>query len=361
MKRVLVMSRPVVNAGDFLFTEKLREAVRSVVGESNSDCTIEYLEATRDRPVEFYNSFDSILLGGGPFIDNAFLSARSVPLLSALSEIRSRVSLIGVGWYGKTADSDEIYNYRLSDEALNVLHRMIDSGGIIGCRDEITQYVLNSNGILGTVLTGCPAWYPSGLQEPSVRYPRSPLRKILLSNAGLNKPIESHIPVAEQSLGLVDMVQSRYPQASLGFTFNGGIETKYSSPSNLAIVDGLKRRNVEYWDISGDIVGFGQYDDADMHIGYRVHSHLYCLSKGIPSLLIEEDARGAGANRVLGLKGPAAYTGGNPSTTNPYLLNEVSSVLDGYEATDFLEIGQAMKRIGYYSKNMKTAIAKAIA
>lgn len=361
MKRVLVMSRPVVNAGDFLFTERLREAVAYVVEESNSNCIVEYLKATENRPAAFFNSYDSILLGGGPFVDNAFLSARSVPLFSVQREVRSKVSLIGVGWYGKTAESGEIYSYRLSGEALDVLCMISESGGVIGCRDEVTQNVLNNNGILGTVLTGCPAWYPNGLQEPCMRYPRPPLRKILLSNAGLNKSVESHMPVAGQSLGLVDMIQGRYPQASLGFTFNGGIMTRYSSPSNAAIAEGLKRRNVKYWDISGGTTGFEQYDNADMHIGYRVHSHLYCLSKGIPSVLIEEDARGAGANSVLGLKGPKAYIRGNTSDVNPYLLKEVSSILDGYEQTDFLAIRQAMKRIGYYSKNMKAAIAKAIA
>ena len=38
-----------------------------------------------------------------------------------------------------------------------------------------------------------------------------------------------------------------------------------------------------------------------LHVGMRVHAHIYNLSIRNPSLLLEEDGRGAGVNDALGL------------------------------------------------------------
>ena len=43
-------------------------------------------------------------------------------------------------------------------------------------------------------------------------------------------------------------------------------------------------------------------NSADLHIGYRVHSHLYMLSQRKPTVLIAEDARGESQNSTLGLQ-----------------------------------------------------------
>jgi hypothetical protein len=45
------------------------------------------------------------------------------------------------------------------------------------------------------------------------------------------------------------------------------------------------------------------YGGADLHIGYRVHAHLFCLSRRVPSILINEDSRGVGQAAALGTKG----------------------------------------------------------
>ncbi|MCR5176340.1 MAG: hypothetical protein K6C05_05760, partial [Anaerovibrio sp.] len=85
------------------------------------------------------------------------------------------------------------------------------------------------------------------------------------------------------------------------FSFNNGINTKYSSVCNNTIKDYLKNNNITFYDLSGSDVGFENYNDADLHIGFRVHSHIYSLSRRIPSILIEEDLRGYGINETLGL------------------------------------------------------------
>ena len=44
-----------------------------------------------------------------------------------------------------------------------------------------------------------------------------------------------------------------------------------------------------------------------MHVGYRVHAHIYNLSRRGTSILIEEDARGAGVNDALNLRHICAF------------------------------------------------------
>lgn len=47
--------------------------------------------------------------------------------------------------------------------------------------------------------------------------------------------------------------------------------------------------------------GFKEYDSCDLHIRFRVHAHIYNLSHGNTTLLINEDARGSGVNDALGI------------------------------------------------------------
>ena len=50
------------------------------------------------------------------------------------------------------------------------------------------------------------------------------------------------------------------------------------------------------------------YEGSDMHIGFRVHGHLWTLSQRRPSFLLNEDARGRAAQEALGLQSFDAVT-----------------------------------------------------
>ena len=43
------------------------------------------------------------------------------------------------------------------------------------------------------------------------------------------------------------------------------------------------------------------YDDCSLHIGFRVHAHIYNISRGNQSILIDEDSRGKGFNCIFAL------------------------------------------------------------
>ena len=357
---ILVIARPIDNAGDWLIADRLVSLVTKTAKEISPTSHVEFKNALSVNDVDYYNSFDSIVIGGGPIADNTLLGSDSFDVMAKLSQITTPVSLIGVGWYGPTTSSKDMFAYRVVPDLKDKLCMIIQSGGVIGVRDITTQYVLASNGI-DSIVSGCPVWYPedSSPSHLSGNIALDP-KKIVISNAGITKDSSVHEAVAHQTQLLVNSLQILFPRAELLFTFNGGIDTKYSAPCNRAIADFLYEKNISYYDISGSATGFNLYDDADLHVGYRLHSHLYCLSKGIPSLLIEEDARGGGANVTLGTPRVTAYDSLKHTQPNPYFEKELETVLKEYQTSGYLAFINALERVNLYLPVMKNVIKKAL-
>ena len=61
--------------------------------------------------------------------------------------------------------------------------------------------------------------------------------------------------------------------------------------------------NISCEDVGGDLSGIIKYKSIDLHVGYRVHAHIDCLSRRRTSFLIHEDGRGAGVDDALGVPG----------------------------------------------------------
>ena len=137
----------------------------------------------------------------------------------------------------------------------------------------------------------------------------------------------------------------------------------------------LNAIGVESRDISYSRDGFDIYNDCDLHIGFRVHAHIYNLSMRNISILIEEDGRGAGVNEALGLfRIPvyrdlgiipqytnrfmdkairkAARTLYGSENINPYLIQCVDDYLYILESNRYLIMNNAFKIQQEYFKEM---------
>lgn len=360
MRKILVVTRPVDNAGDWLITERLVELTRQVAEGAFGKADVEFCSATREMPVGFYNSFDAVVAGGGPIADDRLLSPSAFHLMSVLEDVEVPVSLIGIGWYGRTPKAADVYGAPLFSEQVRSKLSQITLRGGITSRGCVTQAVMRRNGV-ASAMTGCPVWYADGFEPVRLRRPGpGGPRRIAVSNAGITKDPELHGPVAEQTIALLELLGSRFPRSELLFTFNGGINTRYSGPCNREIARWLDDHGIEYRDISGGAGGFALYEGCDMHVGYRLHTHLYCVSRGIPSILIEEDARGADANLTLGTPGPRAYDQDDPSSRNPWLVEEVGSALDWYLESGFAPMEAALHAVSLYAPTMREALMRAV-
>ena len=106
---------------------------------------------------------------------------------------------------------------------------------------------------------------------------------------------------------LIYELRRTFPSASIKIIFHRGWKKDRYSSSVLVkrqtkLVNWAEGEGIPSIDISYGWEGFQEYDDCDIHVGYRVHAHLYNVSHRKPSFLIEEDGRGYGANDALGRK-----------------------------------------------------------
>lgn len=72
-------------------------------------------------------------------------------------------------------------------------------------------------------------------------------------------------------------------------------------PKNFGFVNWLDNQGIDYEGISGSAENLMNcYKDCDLHVGYRVHAHIFMSSISKPSILLAEDGRGRALKYVIG-------------------------------------------------------------
>lgn len=295
---------------------------------------------------------------------------RDIPLVSDLCKIKTRIAIIGSGWYGNLTNSSEVCGYKFLDSSKQLLDRVQEDVRVFGCRDYYAVRVLANHGYLNSIMTGCPAWYNLDKLTARLTFPNE-IKKIMISDPA---DIRSF---GKQSLKIVRRLKEKYPDAIIEYVFHRGVSkddftdeitAKYTN----TIINELKKLDIQYHDISYGDEGFKLYDSCDLHIGYRVHAHIYNLSERRMSILIEEDSRGAGVNEALGLIGIKAYKKKMSSNannivkvcnkifsftiTNDYALSEVEHYIDYICMTKGFIFNSAFSNMENYYQQMSKHI-----
>lgn len=200
-------------------------------------------------------------------------------------------------------------------------------------------------------MTGCPAWYDLdfvGRLHVDRKQAKSDAPYICISDAAF----QSHkwmLPL------LAAHLRRKYPKAEILLVFHRGMEGRGEAlESNLF----LEKYRLGCKDISGSAEGFSVYDACDFHIGFRVHAHIYSLSRGKVSVLINEDARGNGVNDALGIQNICLPAQGRlsraalPRKNMRALLKAVDDYLEYLSDTDYLQYEHACSNIQYYYERM---------
>lgn len=364
MKKILIVGRPFSNGGDFLIYDRLVKALRAAYPETSITLN---LKNDGEFDVKKLNEYDAIITGGGgaqyaePYVKTSFLYQH-------FDEITVPIHYMGTGLYGADGEEDTLFQYKYSNEMLAYLKKVVERGGQLATRDWVVDTIFRNNGIKGTIMAGCPAWYNLELLEKSEddvifqkSYAGKETKTIAVSNHGLTKNTQDHGKKLEQIENLISFLQERFPDAKVLLTFNDGYATKYSKNYNLSLQEWANQHNVVCVDLSSDAGKFKALDKIDLHIGFRVHTHIYCISKMIPSLLVEEDIRGYGMNETFHLPHITAYAEHSKPenfVTNPYLKEQLSVLLEQMEAQgriDYQEIFQIIRK--NYQTGMKTWLA----
>ena len=291
MPKISLLSGAYKNAGDFLIENR----ARNLILHNYPNCEIhKFLRNEVSSKFDEINSSDVIVFTGGPIYQKQIENHMDV---DTCLKFTKPLMIIGGGWRGMTDSSREPYSYKFSSKSVDFLAKVQDGIGL-GCRDLFSVKALKKEGLKNVVMTGCPAWYSiphvNGIELKS----NEQIKTIMISDPAVSYNYNLVLP-------LVNYLQEKFKGAQITFVFHRGIEKSDRNVSKM--LNQLRNTTVRIVDISNSIDGFSMYDSCDLHIGFRVHAHIYNLSIRNRSILIEEDGRGAGVDEALGLPSITAH------------------------------------------------------
>jgi hypothetical protein len=281
------------NAGDHL----IRHRAHALLRWQRPDREIADIDGWRplgDAELEKVNGAKALILCGGPA-----LQRRMVPKiynLPALDRIKVPIVSLGIGWKSKNGAWRDTAGYPFDPRSAELLERMDRSGCGSSVRDYHSLVMLERRGLTHFINTGCPALYERETLDAAAA--PAPLREPRSIGFSLGVAHRESRSMAAQSRALLLALRARYPGARLTVAFH---HPPADWPGDARFARWLDGEGVRYEDISGSherLMSF--YRECDLHVGYRVHAHLYRTSLNRASVLITEDGRGRAQQAMLG-------------------------------------------------------------
>jgi len=349
--KLLLLANPYANGGDYLILDRVVELLKLFKPYAEIHCQF---EPNKLLDPSIINQYAAVITGGGGAqFSEQFI--RQSPTYRLIDQIKIPIHYMGTGIYSSAGFDAVVYQIQYSADIIAYFNKVIDKGGQLAARDTIVEAILKNNGLQNVIMTGCPAWYDYrrinslDLESTNLKSPAH-VKELFVSNHGLTKNQNDHAAKIGQMVSLLTWLKRKYHKAQITLTFNDGIETRYSRNYNATVQEYALAHGVKCLDLSYDGRKFEAIRHADLHVGFRVHTHLYLLSQRVPSLLIEEDIRGFGMNEVLGLPHVTAYDEEMMMETgrfspNSYLLKKTDNVLDHMMSTNFIDTRTAFVRM----------------
>lgn len=348
--KLIMLSGAYKNAGDFLIERRCGELLRYVY----PGCEITRLSRQKDLTdlLPEINDADAVVITGGPaLLPSVYPTV--IPLVSDLRDIKPPLFAMALGIYAM-GDKSALVNYKFNEPTQRLWRRIEDDGFIVGCRDVNSANVMNRNGFL-SIMTGCAAWYDLENVESVLLKSVERYEKILVSDPASTQNYDT-------ALNLLKYLRKKFPEAKVTFAFHRGTSADEYTPLKTGeklkeFADAITKMDFEYKDISYSADGFNLYDDCDLHIGFRVHAHIYTLSKRRKSILISEDLRGEGFDQTVGLPHINAKKRIRlVDDINPYIFDEIDDVFTLIKNTNGKIYEWAFQRMRYYFDSMITHI-----
>jgi hypothetical protein len=288
------------NAGDYLIkyrAKKLFSKLRPDRGIVDYDG---WKPFTQDQLAEI-NQSKALILLGGPSLQNK-MRKNIYPMTANLDDLTVPIVMLGVGYKGVQGTFEETRDYQLDTLSLELLRRVNDSSVTSAVRDYHTLNVLQHYGLDNFVMAGCPALYSLDHLYGAFS-PAEKINKVCFSMGVSYRRSRSMDIQMRGIISQISEINSSKPEV----LFHHSIDD--SNPRQSEFIKWLEKNNIPYRDISGsenDLIG--AYSDCDLHVGYRVHAHIYCCSISKPSVLLSEDGRGVALKDVIGGLSYKAYT-----------------------------------------------------
>jgi hypothetical protein len=288
--RYLLLRRALRNAGDFLIFERAKFLIESVRPDASIDAADAWRPLSEQIASEELGRYRAMIIAGGPGYATGLV--RTYPL-GPLDQLPPLV-LLALGSFVVPGTPEQLGGFRFDNADREFLDQILTRSSMLGARDPVTARLLRANGYDRVLMTGDPAWYDLG------RLFLDPIVPSRIGNVAFTPP--ANPAYFQQAVDLFERFASDRPDCSFTIVHHRGVQVPFE---RLAQRHGWLTR-----EISGSAEGFAAYDEVDLHLGYRVHAHLYATSRGVLSYLIAEDSRGVGAIEGLGGLGIPGFGSG---------------------------------------------------
>lgn len=293
------------NAGDFLIkyrAKKLFAALRPDREIVDLDAWKPFDAAT----LELVNNAKALILMGGPALQ-AHMYPGIYALTPNLDDIKVPVTTMGIGWKSISGNWQDSYDYPLSVSALKLLEKAAGSGLPLSVRDFHTHNALVFKGFDNVLMTGCPAYYDLDFIGKEFKLPEK-LHKVAFSlgvsfieSASMEREMKSQILRLKEYFKDSEFEVVFHHGLSPEVFLNVHKDGQEHNRRHREFAEWLASRQIAYVDISGSAENLiNYYSSVDLHVGYRVHAHIFMSSISKSSVLVAEDGRGRAVERVIG-------------------------------------------------------------
>ncbi len=292
----LILSRHNSNVGDYLILERAKNLIETLKPKSQIQVGHIAVPLYDQITPEQLTQLKAVIITGGPGI-RPNIYPDIYPVHSDILDHNIPIIFLGIGAKYYPGEYYLAGQVRLSERSKRFLQKINESGYAIGVRDIHSVRVLQLNGIQGISMNGCPAWYAINKFPTHHAQPKE-IKRILFTTPAT----PSHYGIAASVLKNLRMF---FPDATILVSFHHGIQLgekgeQHLTQLNKRLLSFVRKLGCETFDASYDLKKIQVYDTMDIHIGFRVHAHIYFLSYAKPSFLISEDSRGDGVVKTLG-------------------------------------------------------------
>jgi hypothetical protein len=177
---------------------------------------------------------------------------------------------------------DVLEKTKYSKAPLGFLKMVNERFGPFPCRDEfIVRYIENKGGLDGYYAGDIALYDPE-----KIRSKFRPSRKV----RAYAFTIGHHPKYDEQARALLKSLRQNFPKAKAYISLHSRPNHFSSDLAQYAV----NQLGYEVIFTYGEIENLLLYNNIDLHVGYRLHGHIYFLRNRKPSVLIAEDIRAYG-------------------------------------------------------------------
>lgn len=260
------------NIGDQLITTCLKQVILDNFPEAKFD--IIWRADTWNNVRETVLSADHVFFAC--LAMRPHMHKKEYPFLKDLLDTGIPFSVVAAGTDLPVSRDLNIYE-GFSEESLLLLKKANDDAVVFTTRGCISHEFCRRNGLDRAIFNGDVAFYDKALDDLAFHKDLD-VRKIIISD-----PHRAAIYIESLEV-LVDGLELVFPEAEIYLAQHG---------VNRVVEDFCERRSLRIERIYEDRhSGLNVYDEADLHVGFRVHGHVSALKRRKYSYLLEQDGRG---------------------------------------------------------------------